>query len=285
MSTKIYEAYLIEAIPSTGKPMSMYEMKLWCRRLRKRISRMSENIVSNILARMIQHNLDTIALGIFPGTAKNKRDWIAMPKTTAEYDFVQRIKKIEVTGEKDPYIDFLCSISILPLRDKTLILPFYVCKEYRGVFSKTKGLIPYGYWDNVDPEEGVSEKSWEQRRYDWDLALPDSDSRPIANGFTFELVDKSIVTNRDPIDILECMDSYESRVTHWSRHLAVQERIGRQSKKKGMESKTSKISKYMSLFKEASKWVKEDTSGRKALIRKRSQVIAKLKPTYTIEDL
>jgi len=30
----------------------------------------------------------------------------------------------------------------------------------------------YGYWNNTDPEEGISEEDWNQREKDWDEVLP-----------------------------------------------------------------------------------------------------------------
>lgn len=86
-------------------------------------------------------------------------------------------------------LDFQAEAVFFPLPDKLLVIPFWGRRDlYNEIWELVTGAVPYGYWDNVDPDD-CSEEEWEQRKRDWHLALLDhGDGVPATNGFTFTFV-------------------------------------------------------------------------------------------------
>jgi hypothetical protein len=48
----------------------------------------------------------------------------------------------------------------------------------RKLFMDSGIAIPYGYWDNTDPDETATEEEWEQRKKDWSHVLLDDSGVP-----------------------------------------------------------------------------------------------------------
>lgn len=82
-----------------------------------------------------------------------------------------RYDEIQRSQVRDSEIDLDCNAVFIPSFDKTLVL-FYAEKEvFTKIWETEKEVNYYGYWNNVDREEGVSEEEWKKRGSEWEEAL------------------------------------------------------------------------------------------------------------------
>lgn len=107
-------------------------------------------------------------------------------------------------------LDTLFEICVYPLTNTTwLIVPFSRCEEAKDFFFENEVFEYYGYWNNTDPDEDVTEEEWKQREEDWYTALPGI-GIPAHEMFTITLCpDKMLITLNDVMDNLP---SFEQRV-------------------------------------------------------------------------
>ena len=93
----------------------------------------------------------------------------------AVYDFIEKeIKEIEKTQHRNPEYDFDFKIQFYFLKDK--ILAFVMTEEVArrramDFWESLEGVEYYGYWNNTDMPDDISEEEWDQRGKDWDEAL------------------------------------------------------------------------------------------------------------------
>jgi hypothetical protein len=81
----------------------------------------------------------------------------------------KRCKNVLNSLERDVSYDFDLSILFAPANKKIFIYPYY---EYREYFDLLKKYFKnYGYWNNTDKPEDITEKNWNIRRKSWDKVL------------------------------------------------------------------------------------------------------------------
>lgn len=98
----------------------------------------------------------------------------------------ERCIKVRKSKLRDPGFDFDAEMSIFPLHNKVLLLPFVENKEAFKIIEGQPWIKPYGYWDNVDPDINCNAREWAQRKKDWDKALPGI-GIPSQSGLTVQL--------------------------------------------------------------------------------------------------
>lgn len=102
------------------------------------------------------------------------------------YDIWQdRRRRIKTTGQRDPFIDTEFSLSILPSGRNMLGIVYTEQRPWLEAFYAHPGVEEYGYWDNTDGLEDVSEQAWEGRRRAWDVL---KDGPVSMQSFSIELV-------------------------------------------------------------------------------------------------
>lgn len=69
-------------------------------------------------------------------------------------------------------LDFEAKLGIYPVDGKILGLPCINNSAMKEAFMQMPGIMPYPYWNCTDKDEAVSHEEWEQRKKDWDMALP-----------------------------------------------------------------------------------------------------------------
>lgn len=72
-----------------------------------------------------------------------------------------------------------------------LYLPRMLEKKIKPIFEDL--LIDYGYWDNTDWPEGMTEKEWSEREKNWDKSLLSKSGVPSIEGLTCTLCETSII--------------------------------------------------------------------------------------------
>lgn len=139
------------------------------------------------------------------------------------------IETVSTTNNKKGlrcHYDFGYSLVILQGRRKLLGMPFAQRREYIDLLMSKDGVEEYGYWNNVDPPEGMTWSKFKRRGEEWDEAWNRCKSRtagdiPSMNGMTFEIVlNDQLVRNYQGIFTwVENQDNDRSREAH-AVHLA-----------------------------------------------------------------
>ncbi|MFE8701087.1 hypothetical protein ACFYKX_10820 [Cytobacillus sp. FJAT-54145] len=76
-------------------------------------------------------------------------------------------------GYRSPFADFDFKASFFVCQNSRVLLLLYAeQRELHEFFESHPEVSYYGYWNNTEPDEEVSEEEWEQRKADWDEALP-----------------------------------------------------------------------------------------------------------------
>lgn len=73
--------------------------------------------------------------------------------------------------DHDPH-RFEASFGIDPETERIMALPFCEHNDYMEIFDQMSEVEGYAYWNNTDPEDGVSHSEWLRRRESWDRAMP-----------------------------------------------------------------------------------------------------------------
>jgi len=81
----------------------------------------------------------------------------------------KRCRNVINSTERDVSYDLDLSILFAPANKKILIYPYYEYREYFDLLKKY--FKDYGYWNNSDKPEDVSEKNWNIRRKTWNDVL------------------------------------------------------------------------------------------------------------------
>lgn len=99
--------------------------------------------------------------------------------------------------------DYEMSLSFLPGNDKLLGIPFGLRREYQSLLESLPGYQSYGYWNNTDPDDTVSEEEWDARGEEWNAALGRR-AIPSLAGITAEIIlNEEIVENYERVLIVE----------------------------------------------------------------------------------
>lgn len=114
-------------------------------------------------------------------------------------DLVRKDKK----GQFHSILDFGFEICVLDggLEGELLCIIFSSIRDAQKIFATLPGVTYFGYWDNVDAEEGVSEDDWEFRKNVWDKALGKT-SVPSQNGLTHVIYPEYTIPFPDEYDEL-----------------------------------------------------------------------------------
>lgn len=79
---------------------------------------------------------------------------------------------VRTQGRRAPGLDFQCEMTLYSdPQDPTgpLYAQLFVeLGQYRAVFEALPGVEPYGYWNNTDRADGVTDDEWRQRAQRWD---------------------------------------------------------------------------------------------------------------------
>lgn len=134
-----------------------------------------------------------------------------------------RYHEIQRTKHRDPDVDFDCELCLIPLENKMLALIFTEKKEINQLWESYDEVSFYGYWNNVDPDENCTEEEWEQRKKDWDIALPGI-GIPSENGMTIKISEGfPSLMDIDQKDIIKNIPSFEERVGVVSNQIIMDE--------------------------------------------------------------
>ena len=195
MSTTIYNGKIL---PN----MDLYQTNQYYKKLRSEMIPRAKDEYVKLIARTAQEIYVYIQTGVYPGyyevdlneiNAKAdefREDSFKLIEYAFEFanKIVRKTSAAIFTSDSENDADFDVSLTIFPLHDKILALPYANNDVLHDVFFKREEFVDYGYWNNTDPPEELSEEEWEQRKKDWDEALPGI-GIPMNNGIVLRIVD------------------------------------------------------------------------------------------------
>lgn len=197
MSTKIYNGY---RLPN----WSLKEITNFCKALKDTIDPIRIELYSKQLAKDVSLNIDRYANGLsiidLPKQFKDEEKFNTYHLDIAKDYALEQIRHIALNQNRNPAYDYEFSICFIPIKDKILALLYTEHKELTEVWENCQHVEEYGYWNNEEQDDGISNEEWEQRRLDWDEALPGL-GIPAENGISFDPY-KSIVFMRPSMDKL-----------------------------------------------------------------------------------
>jgi len=213
MSTKIYNGLLVDRM--IGSKIHKINDKI------KELRSVCAEIVNREAGEfLVRKAIDLYDERFTFGNIPTDMKYIASPIAEAAANMKDRINEVKRTQRRDPAIDFSFEITFIPIR-KRKMLGLYYCENrdlVNKMFSIPGFVSEYGYYDNSDMPDELTQRQWDQRNADWELALPDG--IPINNGFTFK------ITNFHVFDILnDLIDKMEKNEIDINKILPVKKRI------------------------------------------------------------
>ena len=142
------------------------------------------------LRRQIKHSVRCQALSDAVSLAVQVVDIrVVWPESEALSKIKEVLKVKEEKTSVIPYIDaiqyyrerdqedksYQCNVVFLRSQTKTLAL-FYGEDVFRKIWELYPQVQPYGYWNNTDMPDDVTEEEWDKRHQDWSEAFSGSSS-------------------------------------------------------------------------------------------------------------
>ncbi len=262
MSTKIYDGFVLT--------INNFE------RLNKEIIAFRKDITP-IVNKGYWHYLATISSNFIDNKLCNipidKEDKETTPYFYAEHNLRNDITNVERTQQRDPWVDFETSLVFIPYNKKIFGIIYSEQKNIREMWFNKKFVKEYGYWDNTDRPEKISNKSWKLRGDIWDKILSNFNYIPSMNGFTAECVAKWYTYDIHNFEeIIKLIPSFEDRVY----------RIARNQLYDNFNKKHNKNNKdgFYTSWKKFEEWLKG--KGKEKLEDKKVEITNKLKIIKTI---
>lgn len=157
--------------------------------------------------------------------------------------------------------DFDVNMVVIPINDKTLCMPYASNNTLYELLIKRPEITEYAYWNNVDQPDNISEEEWEQRKTDWDEALPGA-GIPKNNGMVLHLVDAvSDVIEHHYLDIRQnfmCyLDDDEDMVRKVAHNIILHREYTRLMEKRKLDDGCDDITAAMRSLRIATDYIKE----------------------------
>jgi len=217
---------------------------------------------SRLVAEMATHRIDRLAMGM-----KVQEPSSDCPLACAWSKLNEEKRKIDKTQERNPIFDFDFELAIFPLsEDKVLGMYFTEQEDFRKLWLSKWFVEEYGYWDNTDKPDELSEKDWERRCRDWDKALPDYCAVPSLNGYGADCTEKYYPVVH-AAEALKYIPNRRQRV----RSIAKDRLWMQRSKRK----KLVEVENFWKELREFSEWFKSG-KGKKAMKAMEAKVRAKI---------
>lgn len=96
-----------------------------------------------------------------------------------------RRNRIRTTRQSDPWVDTDFTVLLVPSAGFLLGRIYCAQRDWTAEWFKQPGVEDFSYWDNMDPDEDVSEEVWKARGQAWSVLTDDPMSM---QGFSIELV-------------------------------------------------------------------------------------------------
>lgn len=178
MSTKIHDGYRLPA------DTSMFGL---LRELRKSITPTYEDLYATAVVRQATFDADDILRGDTneSGTVK-----VSSPLTAAVLTLDRAHHQIAKTGQRNPGLDLNFEVVVMcdPQDPGDLYAIIYTEQDaYRDAWNRIEGVEPFGYWNNTDRPDDITDDEWDSRRRTWNRVIPDL-TAPSTIGWAWSLL-------------------------------------------------------------------------------------------------
>lgn len=192
MSTKIYNGLRI-------KYMTMQELIPFSKELRAQLEPIAKEEFLKSYTKMLEEAIVFIQTGVqIDSCIHNYNGLSALENPTFKdvnriidkeiRQFIKANKSATTITESVSAFDFDTSLCVFPLSRKILSVPICNNERLMNALLENENITAYGYWNNTDKPDNVSNREWNTRKSDWDKALPGIGVLR-ENGFIFDLID------------------------------------------------------------------------------------------------
>lgn len=245
MSTKIYTGRRYKAT-------TLYELDEFRKKVRETLMPVARELYNKAFAKKFISKYDK-------ATIANEEINTRTMKFNVWQELGQLMKKHSDSEYNGTWADFTFSMSIMIDGDYLLLMPFsQYDSDYLAALDSIEGVEEYGYWNNTDPLDTVTDEEWQERGEAWDRVLPGA-GIPLENGFTFELFSLFSVNRKPSDDILNeyiANRTFDERVKYIAGEKFIQEQ------EKAFHGFQGSPSEYMN---ESCKWRKDNQALRDTL--------------------
>ena len=193
LSAKIYTGVKLEA-------NSIYELTKLVKLIRGKLTLLAQEEYAKAIARMVEQAYAYQKYGVLldgglkdPSLIKDVQpDKLLWEICKISRQTMKANKSSETYLELVRELDFNVRLTAFALPDgRFLGIPYVENDVLRKALLDTPEVQEYGYWDNVDKPDNVSDEEWEQRETDWTTALTGI-GIPLNDGFTYEIVNDDV---------------------------------------------------------------------------------------------
>ncbi|MNR71416.1 hypothetical protein D3C71_20310 [compost metagenome] len=241
-----------------------------------RIQQHNRARMARLLARLAVGQIDRGALKLPSEAEGTGATHSRGPLSAAFATMMDRQEKIRVTRHRDPAVDFEVTFTLWHCRrlDNYIGVVAAESKEPRELLLASRVAREYGYWNNTDKPENLSDREWANRASAWGECLYDK-SGP---SFRIEVPEPGLPTVDD---VVQHLPTLEERVKAQAEDVAFAAWLARHEEvaKEGAES----VLRACFRFHRHSRQEGSEEAGE--LARARMQVAAQLPATITREML
>lgn len=174
MSTTIYNGYYLDE-----SYLHMGKLQKFMKKVQEKIRPLQKEIMKKQQASILQ---DLLVHYYFESTERFQnycKEAYGLEDLNCSFSFLSKIglkHKEKQLESKNLFAESAYNLKIelvcIPIQNKVLILYYGEHPEFRDVVESFPEIFEYNYWNNVDQPEELSDEEWEQRKKDWDVALP-----------------------------------------------------------------------------------------------------------------
>lgn len=183
MSTKIYNGYRIFANDLTDAVSQLYALK-------PQAKQALEDDVTTSFARECIVSYDTVIIDAAITPVKNsvEDDTSSFGHVNAERRDAKFSKDATMDEKEDQVKMEIALFPVMFTQEGKNYFTFTFYSDKSGWIDEASDKIEfYGYWNNTDPDEDVTEEQWERRRTDWEEALLKNSGVPQEEGLIVTL--------------------------------------------------------------------------------------------------
>lgn len=188
MSTTIYNGYYLDE-----SYLHMGKIQTFMKNVQEKIRPLQEEKMKIQQASILQ---DLLVHYYFQSTEQFQdycKKTYGLEDLNCSFSFLSKIglkHKEKQLEAKDLFAESAYNMKVelvcIPIQDKVLVLYYGEHPEFRDTLESFPEIFEYNYWNNVDQPEEISDEEWEQRKKDWDVALPGR-GKPLEEGLVFTI--------------------------------------------------------------------------------------------------
>ncbi len=274
MSTKIYNGF---RFTQTRLDEIMDLINSW----RADMISAAESLSGQVLAIEMTNHIDRLDyFGQLEG--EESEATIERPFMVARSSLMDRILEVKKTGRRNPIVDFDISVSIFPHNGRFYGMLFTEQRAWEKAWMSQDCIESYGYWNNSDPEDGVSDEDWEVRGKVWESILGGpAQWRPTMAGLDATIFIGEDVVYADLLkETLGAIPSLEKRARRLAKEELTTEEIELRTKDMDEEErKALPASFFMSAMLSLN-----NEEGEKRIAERGALIAGKLRPEITKAD-